>query len=185
MVKSLLRKCVRCRRVAGKPYSRPDPSPLPSIRVKDARPFEITGVDFTWALYVKKIGSNKVYICLLACGVMRVIHLEIVVDLTVETFLQALRRLAAWRSLPRILISINASTFQAAAKDLEELISSTQMSESLCLLGIQSKFIPRRANWYGRFWEHIISLTMMALRKVSGKACIIIPSHATDTHCST
>ena len=90
VVKSLLRKCVRCRRVAGKAYSQPDPPPLPSVRVKDARPFEITGVDFTGALHVKKMGDNKVYICLFTCGVTRAVHLEVVEDLSVETFLQAL-----------------------------------------------------------------------------------------------
>ena len=175
VVKSLLRKCVRCRRVAGKPYLQPNSPPLPSVRVKDARPFEITGVDFTGALRVKKMGDNKVYICLFTCGVTRAVHLEIVEDLSVETFLQALRRFAARRSLPRILISDNASTFQAAAKDLEELIGSDQMSESLCVLGVQWKFIPKRAPWYGGFWERLIGLTKMTLRKVLGKAFVTLP----------
>lgn len=172
-MKSLLRKCVRCRRVAGKPYSQPDPPPLPSVRVKDARPFEITGVDFTGALHVKKMGDNKVYICLFTCGVTRAVHLEVVEDLSVETFLQALRRFAARRSLPRILISDNASTFQAAAKGLEELIISTQVSETLSTLGVQWKFIPKRAPWYGGFWERLIGLTKMALRKVLATQNII------------
>ena len=118
---------------------------------------------------MKKMGDNKVYICLFTCGVTRGIHLEIVEDLSVETFLQALRRFAAHRSLPCILISDNASTFQAAAaKDLEELISSTQMSESLCTLGVQWKFISKRAPWYGGFWERLIGLTKMALKKMLG-----------------
>ena len=73
-------------------------------------------------------------------------------------------------SLPHILISDNASTFQAAANDLEELISSSQMNESLCTLGVQWKFIPKRAPWYGGFWERLIGLTKMALKKVLGKA---------------
>jgi len=68
-----------------RPYSRPEPPPLPSVRVKNARPFEITG-----ALHVKKVGEDgKVYVCLFTCGVTRAIHLEIVVYLSVETFLQA------------------------------------------------------------------------------------------------
>jgi len=61
VVKALLCKCVRCKRAAGRPYSRPEPLPLPSVRVKDARPFEITGVG---ALRVKKIREDsKVYVC--------------------------------------------------------------------------------------------------------------------------
>jgi len=61
--------------------------------VKDARPFEITGVDFKGALHVKNMGEvGKVYVCLFTYGVTRAIHLEIVVDLSVETFLQIFRR---------------------------------------------------------------------------------------------
>ena len=44
------------------------------------------------------------------------------------------------------------------------------MSESLCTMGIQWKFIPKRAPWYGGFWERLIGLTKTALRKVLGKA---------------
>ena len=81
IVKSLLRSCVTCRRIVGRAYSRPDPPPLPSVRTRDARPFEVTGVDFTGALHVKNTGDNKVYVCLFTCGVTRAVHLEIVSDL--------------------------------------------------------------------------------------------------------
>ena len=47
IVKSLLRKCVTCRRIAGRAYSRPDQPPLPSIRTKDARPFQVTGAELS------------------------------------------------------------------------------------------------------------------------------------------
>ena len=91
IVRSLLRKCVTCRRVSGKSYSRPEPPPLPSVRTKQSRPFEVTGIDFTGALHIKTMdGSSKVYVCLFTCGVSRAVHLEIVTDLSVETFLQAL-----------------------------------------------------------------------------------------------
>ena len=52
-VKSILRTCVTCRRVCGKPYSIPDPPPLPKVRTQQAPPFTVTGVDFTGALYVR------------------------------------------------------------------------------------------------------------------------------------
>ena len=55
-------------------------------------PFEVTGIDFTGALYVRgNPGETKVYICLFTCAVSRAVHLEIVTDLTVECFLQAFR----------------------------------------------------------------------------------------------
>ena len=120
-------------------------------------------------------GSSKVYVCLFTCGVSRAVHLEIVTDLSVETFLQALRRFAARRSLPRIMLSDNASTYEAAADELGRLINSDRMGESLCALGIQWQFIPKRAPWYGGFWERLIGLTKTTLRKVLGKALVTLP----------
>ena len=52
-IRSVLRTCVTCKRVCGKPYSTPDPWPLPKSRTQLAPPFTVTGVDFTGALYVR------------------------------------------------------------------------------------------------------------------------------------
>jgi hypothetical protein len=38
-VQSVLRKCVMCRRVSGRPYTAPDAPPLPKDRVNDTKPF--------------------------------------------------------------------------------------------------------------------------------------------------
>ena len=85
-VKSLLRRCVPCRKLTGKPYRAPDPPPLPKIRVTKAPPFTITGVDFTGALFVKERDQEKkVNICLFTCATTRAVQLEVVSDLTVET----------------------------------------------------------------------------------------------------
>ena len=79
--------------VMSKTYSIPDPAPLPCARTKEGKAFKVTGVDFTGALYVKNPeGENKVYICLFTCGLTRGAHLELVSDLSLETFLQAFCR---------------------------------------------------------------------------------------------
>ena len=111
-VRSVLRSCVTCKRVCGKPYSTPDPPPLPKLRTQLAPPFTVTGVDFTGALYVRtKSGEEKAYICLFTCANTRAIHLEVVSDLSEESFLQAFRRFVSRRSLPVTMISDNASTY--------------------------------------------------------------------------
>ena len=84
-IKSIIRKCVVCRKTTGKPYTIPDPPPLVKSRVSPTDPFAVTGVDFTGALYARTSeGECKVYICLFTCAVLRAIHLEIVSDLSVE-----------------------------------------------------------------------------------------------------
>ncbi|XP_052806527.1 uncharacterized protein LOC128235769 [Mya arenaria] len=89
-VQSVLRACAICRRVNGNSYHAPGPPPLPKIRVEDAEPFTVTGVDFSRALYVRdKDGHEQnAYICLVTCASTRAVHLELVPDLTIETFLQ-------------------------------------------------------------------------------------------------
>ena len=51
----------------------------------------------------------------------RAIHLEIVSDLSVESFLLAFRRFVGRQSTPKLLISDNGSTYLAAAEDLKRL----------------------------------------------------------------
>ena len=63
-VRKLLRQCVICNNLKGKPFRAPDPPPLPKVRVTESPPFTVTGVDFTGALYIKdREGETKVYIC--------------------------------------------------------------------------------------------------------------------------
>ena len=169
-VRSILRKCVTCRKTVGKPYTIPDPPPLLKCRVNKAQPFEVTGVDFTGALYVRNCEmEQKVYICLFTCAVSRAIHLEVVMDLSMECFLYAFRRFASRRSTPRLMLSDNASTYLAAAEELQNLLSSAALAENLSRRGIEWRFIPKRAPWFGGFWERLIALTKAALKKTLGR----------------
>ena len=105
-------------------------------RVSPTDPFAAMGVDLTGALYVRTSeGEFKVYICLFTCAMSRAIHLEIVSDLTVESFLLAFWRFAARRSVPKFLISDNGSTYLAAAEGLERLFLSADLSEALAHKG--------------------------------------------------
>ena len=88
--------------------------------------------------------------------------------LSKETFILAFRRFSSCKSLPRIKISDNASTYVAASKEIQHLTDSPYLQEKLNQYGTVWKFIPRGASWYGRFWEHMIGLTKISLKKVLG-----------------
>ena len=181
-IKKLLRHCVTCRKVNGKPYKAPDPPPLPKTRLVDSHPFTVTGVDFTGAIYLKTSpGQEKVYICLFTCANTRAVHLEVVTDLTVPTFVAAFRRFASRKSLPKVMISDNASTYQSAADELTQLLNSSELTSQLGNRGIEWKFIPKRAPWNGRFWERLIGLTKLFLKKVLGKTNITLDEFQTIT----
>ena len=112
------------------------------------------------------------YICLFTCTNTRAVHLEVVTDLTVPTFLAAFQRFASRKSLPKVMISDNASTYQSAAAELTQLLNSSELTSQLGNRGIEWKFIPKRAPWYGGFWERLIGLTKLSLEKVLGKTNI-------------
>jgi transposase InsO family protein len=177
VIKKLLRKCFVCRKQSGKPYTIPDPAPLPKWRVQDSTPFSVTGVDFTGALFVKTpTKEEKVYISLFTCAATRALHLEVVEDLSEETFLKAFRRFASRKSLPRTMVSDNGSTYLPVAEVLKRLFQSTSLKEAFHRRGVEWHFIPKRAPWYGGFWERLIGLTKTVLKKVLGRAHVTLSS---------
>ena len=78
VLRSLFRQCVFCQNVVGKPYKAPNPPPLIKARIQETDPFDVTGVDFTRALYIREKGREcKAYVCLFTCAVTQAVHLEI------------------------------------------------------------------------------------------------------------
>ena len=174
LVRKILKKCVICRKVIGLPYTAPDPPPLPKIRLQEAPPFSATGIDFSGALHVKDKNNVlcKAYICLFTCAATRAVHLEVVTNLTVETFLQAFRRFCSRKSIPRIVMSDNACTFISASEEIRQLCNSETLRETLSTQGIEWQFITKRAPWFGGWWERLIGLTKTCLKKILGKALV-------------
>ncbi|XP_070554754.1 uncharacterized protein [Ptychodera flava] len=169
IVSKILHNCVTCLKVEGKPYTNPVQAPLPAYRVNITPPFSVTGVDFTGALLTKAIDGkqNKAYVCLFTCAVTRAIHLELVPDLTTKTFLLAFRRFAARRSLPSRMLSDNASTYISGAEEIRSLLDTPDVRDYLSSQRVKWTFIPKRAPWFGGFWERLISLTKNAIKRFS------------------
>ncbi|XP_045198526.2 uncharacterized protein LOC123552845 [Mercenaria mercenaria] len=144
------------------------------MRVQDASPFTVTGVDFTGALYVRNRNDaeKKAYICLFTCASTRAVHLEVVPDLSEESFIQAFRRFTCRNSLPRILVSDNATTFNAAANSIQLLLRSATIQDTFHSQGTEWRFIPKRAPWFGGWWEQMIGLMKTTIKKVLGRAFI-------------
>ena len=70
------------------------------------------------------------------------------------------------------MILDNASTYSAAANELNELFQSDSLKQTLNRQGVNWKFIPKRVPWFGEFWECLIGLTKNAVKKVLGRAFI-------------
>ena len=92
-----------------------------------------------------------------------------------ESFLLAFRRFANRKSLPRKMLSDNASTYLAAVEDLQKLFKSDTLKETLGCQNITWHFIPKCAPWYGGFWERLIGMTKQTVKKTLGRAFITLP----------
>ena len=67
------------------------------------------------------------------------------------------------------MISDNASTYLAAANELNDLFRSPSLSSALIKKRVTWQFIPKYAPWCGGFWERFIGLTKSSLKKVLGR----------------
>ena len=178
VVKKILRVCKICKRLQGKPYSPVDSPPLPPCRITQSEPFQVTGVDYTGALKVKYPSKEvgKAYVVLFTCATTRGIHLEIVEDLTGQSFIFALRRFVGRQGFPQVLLSDNATTFTHAAK---YVMNDPQVTEHLQINKCEWRFIPARAPWFGAIWERLIGTMKAALRKVLGRALVTVEELST------
>jgi len=168
-VKTVLSKCVHCKKVSGKSYLYPGPPPLPKERVCFAEPFQTVGVDYSGVIRVSKDESesgNKYYICLFTCAATRAVHLELAKDLSAETFLLLFRKFVARRSLPQLIISDNGTNFTATSKFLKELVAEPSVQDFLRNHHIEWQFIAPRAPWQGGFYERLIGIVKNVLHKV-------------------
>ena len=72
------------------------------------------------------------------------------------------------------MISDNASTYLAAAEDIKELFESDDLREALGHQQVTWSFIPKRAPWYGGFWEQLVGLTKQAVKKTLGQTFVTL-----------
>ena len=172
VVKQILHHCSICRRFEGKSYHAPPPPPLPSYRVQEAPPFTVTGVDFAGPLYIR--GPNgaqtKVWICLYTCCVVRAVHLDLVPDMSAQTFLRSFKRFTARRGLPSRVISDNGKTFKAAAKTIQCVVGHPDVKRYFFGLGVKWVFNIPKAPWWGGIFERMVKSTKRCLRKIIGQA---------------
>ena len=105
---------------------------------------------------------------------MHAVHIEVVCDLSVQTFLLAFHTFSSQKSLPSVMIFDNASTFLAEAEDLQRLFESETLQGELERHNVTWRFIPKRAPWYGGFWERMVGLTKQAIKKMLGRAFVTL-----------
>lgn len=150
---------------------------LPQERVCQTRVFEFTSLDLAGPFLIKEIKFRnkkliKCYVCIFVCFSTKASHLELVSDLTAESFLNALKRFVARRGLPVQIQSDNATnlvTIDKYLKTIKETLiqnqNSTMIRNYFSENNISWKFISARSPHFGGLHESNIKCLKKHLRK--------------------
>ncbi|XP_063540783.1 uncharacterized protein LOC134749694 [Cydia strobilella] len=181
-IKKYVRNCIVCIRQRGETGSQLM-GDLPAIRVKPAKPFLISGVDFAGPINVRMskgrgAKSNKAYISLFVCMVTRAFHIELVSSLSTEAFLAALRRFVARRGRCAEMWSDHGTNFIGAKKDLIAMWRQGQakipdeFAAQLDNMRIKWKYIPPAAPNFGGIWEAGVKSIKYHMKRVIGNSTL-------------
>ena len=128
-------------------------------------PFTSVGMDMAGPLYIKRGNTRKPaivksYVALFICMYTRAVHLELVCDLSTDSFLAAFSRFTARRGKPSEGTSHNGSNVTRTRTELMELkqfFNQVKSSDGIELLSIKYemswKFSPARTPHFGELWE--------------------------------
>ena len=174
-IRKIIRTCKapKCRPVATLAVKM---APLPVERLDKAAAFTNVAMDFFGPIMVKHQcgkancghGESKAYGLVLTCFHSRAVHLELVPDLTTESFLMAFRRFAGRRGVPTILYSDNARTFTKANKELKALTkldTDGVQAELTSQMGCEWHFSKAKAPWENGIAERMVQSVKRSLRK--------------------
>lgn len=178
LARKVVKNCVTCFRCKPK-LQQQIMAPLPSSRIRPARPFFYSGMDYCGPFLVRPLvgrgASRKVYVALFVCMVVKAVHLEVVYDLTSVSCINAIKRVVARRGRIAELHCDNATTFVGADRAFRELhkefnkqFRSTEW-ENYCLeAGINFRFIPARTPHFGGLWEAGVKSFKHHFRRIMG-----------------
>ncbi|XP_061191695.1 uncharacterized protein LOC133199905 [Saccostrea echinata] len=158
VLKSLISKCVICRRYQSPPMHQKMAN-LPSERLEtDDPPFTRVGMDYFGPFELKRGRSMvKRYGVIFTCLNTRAVHLEVSFSLDTDSCIDAICRFIARRGKPKFIRSDNGTNLVGAEKELREAIKTwnvNQIHSHLLQSGIDWMFNP--ASHFGGVWERLI-----------------------------
>jgi len=133
-VKGIVKACVISQMIEGHPFASSPATELPSERVSEDPPVELI-------LLVLYISTQMVNQRRLTCAATRAVHLELVRDLGVESFLLCFRRFVSRQGLPATLISDNAKIFRASSREVLKIARAPEVQRYLANNHTSWKFI--------------------------------------------
>lgn len=170
-IRNCLSKCVPCYRTSPTPLE-PFMSDLPKVRVNQAKPFSIVGVDYGGPFSIKAgrhrgAKISKAYLCLFVCFTTKALHLEVASDLSTEAFIATLRRFVGRRGRVNIIHSDRGTNFIGAKSTFDSYMNEASHTEQ-----IEFRFNPPASPHWGGVWEIQIKVVKSHLYRIIGSQCL-------------
>lgn len=181
LVRKLIYTCIYCFKVRPKLHEY-QMGNLPAHRVVSARAFENCGVDYCGPILIKEgtLRNNKIvkaYIAIFVCLATKAVHIELVGNLSSESFLAALNRMMSRRGKIQHIYTDNGTNFVGANNELKELYrifqsqtTNSKLIDNTSLEGITWHFIPPNSPHFGGIWEAGVKAIKYHLKRVVGNA---------------
>nr|XP_021336928.1 uncharacterized protein LOC103910029 [Danio rerio]XP_021336929.1 uncharacterized protein LOC103910029 [Danio rerio] len=180
VVASFIKGCVVCRKLR-RPVEEQKMADLPPERVDPSPPFLYTGMDCFGPFSVKsRRNVQKRYGLLLTCLCSRAVHIELLNDLTTDSFINALRCFIAIRGTVRQLRSDQGTNFVGARNELKGALCEMDPERiTTFLLENQCEFIMNtpHASHAGGVWERQIR----TIRSVLNATFALYPGKLDDS----
>ena len=179
-VKKHIHDCMKCFKFA-KHNQQILMGSLPKPRVNFTSAFEHTGIDYAGPLTIKAYPGRckkflKSYIAVFICLCTKAIHVELVSDLSSQSFLAAFKRFSARRGRCYRLYSDNGTNFVGASKILlndVKIAEQTWKSDiDFNSLGTEWHFIPPSSPHFGGLWEAGVKSIKSHLKKTIGTSIL-------------
>ncbi|XP_062541004.1 uncharacterized protein LOC134209035 [Armigeres subalbatus] len=178
LARRVLHECIRCFRARPRVHEQLM-GDLPLERVSPAPAFQRVGIDYCGPFELqpatRKGAPVKCYLCLFVCLACKAVHIEVVMDLTSDAFIAALRRFTARRGRPVLILCDNATNFVGARRQLYEIHNifrqdqfQDRVSTEAAQDSIEFKFIPARSPNFGGLWEAAVKSVKGHMRRVIG-----------------
>ena len=149
--------------IQGQTITSPETPYLSSFRINCSHAFDYVGVDYAGPVFCKNVNEQrtellKCYILLITCAVTRVVHIEVTPDDGSYSLKLALIRFFLRRGVSKLVISDNFKSFK-----------SNEIKGFLRKKDTKWEFILEKSPWLGGFYERVIGITKLCLKKCTGK----------------
>lgn len=165
-INRVVHKCPTCLRHSSKSFQT-DPAVLPANRTSAVNAFENTGVDLAGPLHLRN--GDKVWIVLFTCAVYRCVHIDFVMSVSTEAFVNALWRFVNVRGRPKTVYSDNGTNF-IGTTNLFNKLNWPDIERTAGIEQIKWIFNPPSAAWWGGWWERLIRTIKDLLKRMLGNS---------------